>query len=203
MSGLSSEVLIARLKNAADEAIPSANAIAILSILKLGHLTGNKHYLDVGARSVNAFKCRIDKNPAAHTGILAAADFMESSITEVIFTGALESSTFEDMRDALHQDYRPNKVVAWNNNSQTSELIPLLSGKFTIDGLPVAYVCEEETCHSPVSSGKALANLLKPPPEIRLNIFNYDKQIKDAEKEEQGKFLGVMDQIFKQSGLKK
>ncbi len=203
MSGLSSEVLIARLKNAADEAIPSANAIAILSILKLGHLTGNKHYLDVGARSVNAFKCRIDKNPAAHTGILAAADFMESSITEVIFTGALENSTFGDMRDALHQDYRPNKVVAWNNNSQTSELIPLLSGKSTIDGLPVAYVCEEETCHSPVRSGKALANLLKPPPEIRLNIFNYDKQIKDAEKEEQGKFLGVMDQIFKQSGLKK
>jgi uncharacterized protein YyaL (SSP411 family) len=38
MSGLSSEVLIARLKNPADEAVPSANAIATLSLLKLGHL---------------------------------------------------------------------------------------------------------------------------------------------------------------------
>ena len=54
-----------------------------------------------------------------------------------------------------------------------------------------------------MSSGKALSNLLKPPPEIRLNIFDYDKQIKDAETEEQGKFLGVMDQIFRHSGLKK
>ena len=45
ITGLSSESLIVRLKNAADEAIPSANAIAIQSLLKLGHLTGNKNYL--------------------------------------------------------------------------------------------------------------------------------------------------------------
>ncbi|SVC07401.1 uncharacterized protein METZ01_LOCUS260255, partial [marine metagenome] len=125
MSGLSSEVLIARLKNAADEAIPSANAVAVLSLLKLGHLLGNKRYLDVGANSVNAFKRKIDKNPAAHTGILSAADFMACSPTEVVFTGALEDPTFQDMRDALHQDYRPNKVVAWNKNDQASRLIPI------------------------------------------------------------------------------
>ena len=202
MSGLSSEVLIARLKNPADEAVPSANAIATLSLLKLGHLSGNKSYIDIGASSVNAFKQRIDKNPAAHTGILAAADFMTCSLTEVIFTGNLEDSSFEDMRDSLHQDYRPNKVIAWNKNDQASRLIPITEGKSAIDGSPSVYVCQEETCHPPVSSGKALSSLLKPPPEIRLNIFDYDKQIKDAETEEQGKFLGVMDQIFKHSGLK-
>ena len=203
MSGLSSEVLIARLKNPADEAVPSANAIATLSLLKLGHLSGNKSYIDIGTSSVNAFKQRIDKNPAAHTGILAAADFMTCSLTEVIFTGNLEDSSFEDMRDSLHQDYRPNKVIAWNKNDQASRLIPITEGKSAIDGSPSVYVCQEETCHPPVSSGKALSSLLKPPPEIRLNIFDYDKQIKDAETEEQGKFLGVMDQIFKHSGLKK
>ena len=202
MSGLSSEVLIARLKNPADEAVPSANAIATLSLLKLGHLSGNKSYIDIGTSSVNAFKQRIDKNPAAHTGILAAADFMICSLTEVIFTGNLEDSSFEDMRDSLHQDYRPNKVIAWNKNDQASRLIPITEGKSAIDGVPAVYVCQQETCHPPVNSGKALANLLKPPPEIRLNIFDYDKQIKDAETEEQGKFLGVMDQIFKHSGLK-
>ena len=202
MSGLSSEVLIARLKNPADEAVPSANAIATLSLLKLGHLSGNKSYIDIGTSSVNAFKQRIDKNPAAHTGILAAADFMTCSLTEVIFTGNLEDSSFEDMRDSLHQDYRPNKVIAWNKNDQASRLIPITEGKSAIDGVPAVYVCQQETCHPPVNSGKALANLLKPPPEIRLNIFDYDKQIKDAETEEQGKFLGVMDQIFKHSGLK-
>ena len=203
MSGHSSEVLIARLKNAADEAIPSANAIAILSLLKLGHLLGNKRYIDIGSSSVNAFKKRIDKSPAAHTGILAAADFMSCSKTEVVFTGSFDDPVFEDMRDALHQDYRPNKIFAWNENNQDSHLIPLVEGKSTVNGVSSVYVCQEETCHPPVNSGKALARLLKPPPEIRLNIFNYDKQIKDTETEEQGKFLGVMDQIFRHSGLKK
>ncbi|MDG2296923.1 MAG: thioredoxin domain-containing protein, partial [Gammaproteobacteria bacterium] len=39
MTGLSAEILIARLKNPSDEAIPSANAVAILNILKLGQLS--------------------------------------------------------------------------------------------------------------------------------------------------------------------
>ena len=152
---------------------------------------------------MNAFKRKIDKNPAAHTGILSAADFMACSPTEVVFTGALEDPIFQDMVDALHQDYRPNKIIAWNKNDQASRLIPITKEKPTVDGSSSVYVCQEETCHPPVSSGKALSNLLKPPPEIRLNIFDYDKQIKDAETEEQGKFLGVMDQIFRHSGLKK
>ena len=203
MSGLSSEVLIARLKNSADEAIPSANAIAVLSLIKLGHLLINKRYLDIGTNSVNAFKQKIEKNPAAHSGILAAADFVACSTTEVIFSGVLKDPAFKDMQDALHQDYRPNKIVAWNENDQASNLIPLAEGKVTVNGISSVYVCQEEACHPPVSSGKALISLLKPPPEIRLNIFNYDKQIKDTEIKEQGKFLGVMDQIFRQSGLKK
>ena len=106
------------------------------------------------------------------------------------------------MRDALHQDYRPNKIIAWSQNEKSSSLIPLTAGKSTEGGNPLVYICQQETCHPPVKSGKALINLIKPPPEIRLNIFNYDKLIDDAGKAEQGKFLGVMDQIFKQSGLK-
>ena len=53
ITGLSSERLIVRLKNAADEAIPSANAIAIQSLLKLGYLTGNKNYLVTAEKSVH------------------------------------------------------------------------------------------------------------------------------------------------------
>ena len=128
---------------------------------------------------------------------------MESSPTEVIFAGSLDDPAIDQIRVVLHQDYRPNKVVAWNENDRTSNLILLTKGKFSVDGTPSVYVCQKETCHPPVKSGKALAGILEPPPEIRINIFDYDKQIKDAEKEEQGKFLGVMDQIFKHSGLNK
>ena len=203
MTGFSSERLIARLKNAADEAIPSANAIAIQSLFKLGHLTENKSYIAIAEKSTDSFKRRIEKNPAAYSGLLVGADFMASSPTEVIFSGSREHPAFEDMRDALHQDYRPNKVTAWSENEEITNLLPLTEGKSSSDGNPSVYLCQKETCHPPVQTGKALANLLELPPEIRLNIFDYDKQVKDAEKEEQEKFLGVMDELFKYSGLKK
>ena len=157
----------------------------------------------VAEKSVHAFRQHVEKNPAAHSGLLAAADFMASSPTEAVFAGSREHPAFEDMRDALHQDYRPNKVTAWSENEEIINLLPLTEGKSSFDGNPSVYLCQKETCHPPVQTGKALTNLLEPPPEIRLNIFDYEKQIENAQKEEQGKFLGVMDQIFKHSGLKK
>ena len=128
---------------------------------------------------------------------------MSAPLMEVIFTGSREYHTFEDMLDALNQDYRPNKVVIWNENDKTAKQFPMARGKYAVGGSPSVYLCQKETCHPPVQTGKALTNLLELPPEIRLNIFNYEKHMESAQKEEQGKFLGVMDQIFKHSGLKK
>ena len=203
MTGRSAEKLVARLKDAADGAIPSANAVAALSLLRLGHLTGKKDYLKSGERTVHAFQQRMEKTPAAFAGLLSAADFMSEPPMEVVFSGPRERLAFEDMNSVLNQDYRPNKVVLFSGNEKKQGKLPLAEGKSVADGEPAVYLCQKQTCHPPVKTGKALMNLLETPPEIRLNIFDYDKKISDSKKEEEGRFLGVMDQIFKHSGLKK
>ena len=86
---------------------------------------------------------------------------MASSLTEVIFAGPRKDPTFEDMRDALHQDYRPNKIIIWNENEKASKQLPLAKGKSVVNGTPAVYLCQKETCHPPVQTGKALANLLR------------------------------------------
>jgi hypothetical protein len=203
MTGRSAEKLVARLKDAADGAIPSANAVAALSLLRLGHLTGKKDYLKSGERTVHAFQQRMEKTPAAFAGLLSAADFMSEPPMEVVFSGPREHSAFEDMSNVLGQDYRPNKVVLFSGNEKKLGKLPLAEGKTVTDGEPAVYLCQKQTCHPPVKTGRALMNLLETPPEIRLNIFDYDKKIADSKKEEQERFLGVMDQMFKHSGLKK
>ncbi|MDP7552443.1 MAG: thioredoxin domain-containing protein [Nitrospinaceae bacterium] len=203
MTGRSAEKLVVRLKSAADEAIPSANAVAALSLLRLGHLTGKQEYLKSGERTVRAFQQRMKKTPAAFSGLLSAADFMSEPPMEVVFSGPKEHLVFEDMNNVLSQDYRPNKVVLFSEDGKKAGRLPLAEGKSVTDGEPAVYLCQKQTCHPPVKTGKALMNLLETPPEIRLNIFDYDKKISDSKKEEQGRFLGVMDQIFKYSGLKK
>ena len=105
------------------------------------------------------------------------------------------------MWKVLHSDYRPNKVVIWNENEQTGELLPLVRDKSSNHGEAAVYLCQKGTCHPPVNTAKALDRLLERPQEIRLNIFDENKKNAQILEQEQNNFMGVMGQIFQQSGI--
>jgi len=81
MTGASRPALIARLKNPADEAGPSANAVAVLALARLGRFTGNSGYSDKSETALRGFGPHIAANPAAHTGLLAALDFVKGPVS--------------------------------------------------------------------------------------------------------------------------
>jgi uncharacterized protein YyaL (SSP411 family) len=201
ITGKSQAPLITRLKNPADEAIPSANAIAILSLVTLGHISGNNEYREKAGEALTAFQPRMEKSPPAFTGCLSALDAYLSSPAEVIFTGPKDPPAFKEMQAAVQADYRPNKILLWSENEQTQNELPLTKGKTAVKGEPTVYLCQQQTCHPPVHSGKALTNILERPQEIRLNIFDLDKHAKEVQAKEQDKFLDAMGEIFKHSGL--
>jgi uncharacterized protein len=66
------EHLFARMKNAADNATPSANGMAVQGLLRLARLTGENAYRDAAHASVAAFAPHIDRNPAWFATLLAA-----------------------------------------------------------------------------------------------------------------------------------
>ena len=105
------------------------------------------------------------------------------------------------MWKVLYSDYRPNKVVIWNENEQTEKLLPLTEGKTSNQGEVAVYLCQKGTCHPPINTAKALDRLLERPQEIRLNIFDENKKNAQILEQEQNNFMGVMGQIFEQSGI--
>ncbi len=201
MTGNDHEKLITRLKTAADEAIPSANAKAALALFKLAHLTGKDEYAKKGKGVLQAFLDKMEKSPAAYSGCLAALDFHLTLLTEVVFAGPREHPAFAEMQTVLQEDYRPNKITLWNESEAVRERIPLAEGKSAIKGEPAVYLCKQGTCHAPVQSGEALRKQLGRPPEIRLNIFDAEKHAKEIRSKEEANFLGAMSEIFKHSGL--
>ena len=203
MTGNDHETLVARLKNPMDEAMPSANAVAAQALLRLGRLTGNKVFEEKGRKAIEAFQGDIAARPAAYTGLLAAMDFMETSPVEVVLSGPVEDKEYQNMLETLVRDYRPNLLAVIYQGEQTAKEIPWAAGRGPVKGQPTAYVCKEGTCHPPVHTAHALHNLLGRPPEIRLNIFDEDKKIKDMQSQEQSNFLNAMSDIFKHSGLGK
>ena len=201
MTGSSHEKLVARLKIAADEAIPSANAIAAQSLLKLACLTGKTDYANKGESVIRAFSAKMERSPAAYTGLLSSLDWQCQSPMEVVLAGPLDHSETEKFLHMVYQDYRPNKVVIWSGEAGVQEKLPLAEGRPAVKGEPTAYVCQKQTCHPPVQSADALDRLLERPPEIRLNLFDRDKKIEDMRKEQEGNFLNVMGDIFRHTGL--
>jgi len=197
LSGKLREQLVAKLKNPADEAMPSANAIASMALLKLGRLTGNKTYIEKSEETVKAFQVFMEQSPVAFTGLLSTLSASNLSPTEVIFAGPKEGAVFDEMWKVLHTDYRPNKVVVWSENGESN--FPLAEGKNSIE--PTVYICQKGTCHPPVSTAKALDRLLERPQEIRLNIYDENKKNAQILEKEQNNFMGVMGKIFQQSGI--
>ncbi len=203
MTASDHEPLVARLKTPMDDAMPSANAVAALALLRLGRLTGSKLFEEKGRQTVRAFEGDMEQRSAAFTALLSAMDFMESSPVEIVLSGLEDDKEFQKMLETVYRDYRPNQLAVVYQGEETIKWIPWAKGRGPVSNRPTAYVCKEGTCHPPVHTAHALYNLLGRPPEIRLNIFDEDKKIKDMQSQEQANFLNAMSDIFKYSGLGK
>ncbi len=203
LTGRSGEDLIVNLKNPADEALPSANAIAAQALLRLGRLTGDEAYIRKTEETLQAFQALMERSPVGFTGLLSAASALRLPPVEVVFTGSRDHQSFDEMLKILHTDYRPNKVVIWKEDEKTGGLLPLAKGKTTENGEPAVYLCQNNTCHAPVQTATALNKLLERPQEIRLNIFDEDKKNAQILEQEQANFMGVMGNIFQQIGIQK
>ena len=146
LSGRSGEQLISKLKNPADEALPSANAVAALALLNLGRFTGEEAFICKTEETLNSFRGMMEKSPVGFTGLLSAMSALDLSPVEVVFVGPRDHSSFDEMWKVLHTDYRPNKVVIWKEKEITGELIPLAEGKTYEKGEPTVYLCQNNTC---------------------------------------------------------
>ena len=203
MTASDHEPLVTRLKSSMDDAMPSANAVAALALLRLGRLTGVRLFEEKGRQTVQAFQGAMEQRPAAFTAFLSAMDLMESSPVEVVLSGPVDDKEYQSMLETLYRDYRPNMMLVVYKGEETAQWVPWAEGRGPVSNQPTVYVCKEGTCHPPVHTSHALYNLLGRPPEIRLNIFDEDKKIKDMQSQEQDNFLGAMSGMFKFSGLGK
>ncbi len=200
ISSISDDSIPLRMKNAADDAAPSAYAQAVSALARLAAITQKKEYLRLARESVTACGNMIEETPAAFASLLGAFDFVEGPVTEIVFAGPADHAEFKKMYAEVFHDFRPSKVVMQAVGEAAAEILPLTTGKSSAQGEPQVYVCQNQTCNAPVDSSTA-QRLLEPPPEIQINIFDENKYAADMHTKENENFLGAMSEIFKHSGL--
>ena len=81
------ESLILRLKTVEDGAMPSGNAMAMISLRRLGHILGETRYLEASQRAVKRHLAAISPSPAAHCSLVKALTEALAPPAVVVLTG--------------------------------------------------------------------------------------------------------------------
>ncbi len=155
-TGASHEPLIARQKDAYDNATPSGNAMAATALLRLGALTGRADLTEAGRSTLKSVQLVMEKAPSAAGQSLIALDFDLADPLEFAVIAGTDPAEFGKAIEAIYRRFLPNKVVA-PSNSTPATAVQLLADRPSVGGSsPTVYVCERFACRAPVVGVEAL-----------------------------------------------
>jgi uncharacterized protein len=153
------EELITRTKDYFDNATPSGNSVATISLLKLGLLTQENDYQRYAVTILRTMRQAMSRYASGFGYLLSALDFYLSEPKEIAIIGETDSHEVRLLIEEIYSRYIPNKVLAAAPPAQhdAAESIKLLAGRAMIDNRATVYVCRNYTCLAPATEAKELA----------------------------------------------
>ena len=156
------EKLLAREIPDRDGAIPSANSVSALNLMRLYELTSEPHYLERAEAVIGSFGDQLMSSPNSLSEMLIALEFRQGRAKEIVLAGSAASG-FGPLEDVLRTTWVPRSVVvrkAANAPSDLVKVVPLTQAKTAIGGQPTAFVCEQSRCELPTSDPAVFARQL-------------------------------------------
>ena len=157
--------LIARTKTLNDQAIPSPNAVAIMSLLRLSKLLDEDDYFKKAQKTLRMYHTYMDRLPRGYLSLLSCVAFIIYPSKEIALVGRLDSDDIKQLLRVVNNRFLPNRIIAFidpdhEDAQKLAEKIPLLKARLMVNGSATAYVCENFTCKLPVTTPEALLKRL-------------------------------------------
>ena len=149
------EKLMIRAKDSYDGAIPSGNSVAALNLFRLGKITGNTKWTDLGYSTLKAFTDKAKQSPTGFAHMLTAFMFDFKNPKEVVLVGDSNDPETQKTISAIRKNYSPNKVILFKDVSNPDALLqvaPWTKDHVMINGSPTFYICENFACKQPTTS---------------------------------------------------
>jgi uncharacterized protein YyaL (SSP411 family) len=157
---------LARSRNWTDDALPNGNAVAIRSLLRLGHLLGETRYLESAERALRAGANALNQYPDACPTLLRALREFERPRPQIVVrctvdrAPAWQAALQKGLRDAgLAPGGDPVDVLIIPSDGDP--LPGLLSARDARGEEGTAWVCAALACQAPVTSPDELAAALQ------------------------------------------
>ena len=160
-TGKENESLIARSKNPYDNAIPSANSVAVFNLIRLGYLAGAEPLKQKAEQILHLFYNLFDQHPAGFAQMLSGLSFFLGP-QEIGIVGSKDNPRTRTMLKEIYLAYLPDKILSLRDPQEPSEgsWFPFLREKGNQE-VPTAFVCKGFTCLPPARNEKELKKVLE------------------------------------------
>lgn len=152
-SGKTNEQLIAQTKEIYDGATPSGNSVALLNILRLSCITGDKELEKKSEQLIRIFEKTINQYLSGYTQFLCAIDFALGPVKEVVIAGELNSDDTRQILTEIWKRFLPRKILLLHPEKDTSieAIAEFVKEHKKIKDKATAYICENYTCKAPTN----------------------------------------------------
>jgi uncharacterized protein YyaL (SSP411 family) len=159
-----SEEILVREKEAYDGALPSANSVALLNLVRISKLTADPDLDGKMSALIDRFSEQVYTSPMSHTFFMTAMDFINGPSHEVVVIGSPGAEDTEAMLRALSERFLPNKVVLFIPDGETvdiAEIASYVKDYINVEERATAYVCVNFSCLLPVTSASEMLKLVE------------------------------------------
>jgi uncharacterized protein YyaL (SSP411 family) len=160
-TGKENESLIARSKNPYDNAIPSANSIAVPNLIRLSYLTGEESLKQKAEQILRLFRSFLEQHPSGFSQMLSGLSFFLGP-QEIGIVGSKDDLKTKSMLEEIYLAYLPNKILSLREPQEPIEgnWFPFLREKGNQE-VPTTFVCKGYTCLPPLRNEKELKKVLE------------------------------------------
>ncbi len=147
--------LLFRQKPGFDNALPSGNTMAATALLRLSRHLERDDFRTSAEGVLTCFAPWMMKAPRAFPGMINALDSALRAPLEIVIAGDLKQAG--NLLAEVHRRFIPHRALSWTG---ADPALPLHIGKGAMDGPPLAFVCEKNSCAAPVGDALELRLLL-------------------------------------------
>jgi uncharacterized protein YyaL (SSP411 family) len=155
------ESLIFRPSDAPDNATPSGTFAVAGALLSYAALTGSDRHREAAGAALGVLPAIADRYPRAGGAGLAVAEAWLAGPPEIAVVGDRDDERTRVLHQTALHAAPPGAVLALGDGS--AETVPLLVGRWPVQGAPAAYVCRGFTCLAPVTTPEELRRALAAP----------------------------------------
>ena len=155
------ESLIFRPSDAPDNATPSGTFAVAGALLSYAALTGSDRHREAAGAALGVLPAIADRYPRAGGAGLAVAEAWLAGPPEIAVVGDRDDERTRVLHQTALHAAPPGAVLALGDGS--AETVPLLVGRWPVQGAPAAYVCRGFTCLAPVTTPAELRRALAAP----------------------------------------